>query len=174
MSRRLRFRLRALYLALPLLASGIITTASAGAAATSPPPATTKVVRFHAYRLVVPSSWPVFELDSNPTVCVRFNRHAVYLGQPSMSQRCPAHAVGRTEAILVQQLVAGTARGDPRPGTTLPATSGSAQPEGGSGATLTVPRDGVIVTATWHSEPSVVKRALGIGSLPATQAGATR
>ncbi|MFZ0974127.1 MAG: hypothetical protein WAN22_17990, partial [Solirubrobacteraceae bacterium] len=70
------------------------------------PQAGTKVVTYHGYRVVVPVTWPVYDLAADPSVCVRFNRHAVYLGQPSASQRCPAYAVGRTEAILVTPLVA--------------------------------------------------------------------
>ena len=34
-------------------------------------------------------------------MCVRLDRRAVYLGTPSASQRCPAHAVGRRRAILL-------------------------------------------------------------------------
>src|SRR5579884_570990 len=71
---------------------------------TKAPP--TRVIRYHGYRLVVPAAWPVYDLATNPTVCVRFNRHAVYLGRPSTRQRCPAHAAGRTEAILVAPMAA--------------------------------------------------------------------
>src|SRR5262245_55626025 len=53
-----------------------------------------KAVRYRGYRIVVPASWPVYDLRSRPSVCVRFDRHAVYLGSPSSAQRCPAHAVG--------------------------------------------------------------------------------
>ncbi|MGB8874915.1 MAG: hypothetical protein WCD11_01280, partial [Solirubrobacteraceae bacterium] len=70
----------------------------------------TKVVRYHGYRLVVPAGWPVFNLAADPSVCVRFNRHAVYLGTPGARERCPAHALGRTEAILVSPLAAHGAR----------------------------------------------------------------
>ncbi len=57
-----------------------------------------------ATRIEVPASWPVYHLSAASHVCVRFDRHAVYLGQPPAVQRCPAHAVGRTEAILVEPL----------------------------------------------------------------------
>src|SRR5262249_6511276 len=57
-----------------------------------------KVVRYGGFAVAVPKSWPVYDLRSHPSVCVRFDRHAVYLGQPSSTQRCPAHAAGRTEA----------------------------------------------------------------------------
>ena len=69
----------------------------------------TKVVRYDGYRLVVPAGWPVFRIRSDPTVCVRFDRHAVYLGRPSPEQDCPAHAAGRTEAILIEPASASAA-----------------------------------------------------------------
>jgi hypothetical protein len=61
----------------------------------------TKTVHYRSYAVRVPTGWPVFRLASDPSACVRFDRHAVYLGRPSSQQRCPAHAAGRTEAILV-------------------------------------------------------------------------
>ena len=42
----------------------------------------TRTVTFQGYRLVVPASWPVYRLATAPTTCVRFDRHAVYLGRP--------------------------------------------------------------------------------------------
>ncbi|HTP21158.1 MAG TPA: DUF1906 domain-containing protein [Solirubrobacteraceae bacterium] len=127
----------------------------------------TKVVRYHGYRLVVPVSWPVYDLAAEPAVCVRFNRHAVYLGQPSARQRCPAHAVGRTEAILVSPLAAHTAgAGGGASGPALPgAADRNAQPRGGSSTQLGVPADGITITATWHGDPARIARALGVHSL---------
>ncbi len=133
--------------------------------------ATSKVVRYHGYRLVVPASWPVYDLAGDPTVCVRFDRHAVYLGQPSVRQSCPAHAVGRTEAILVTPLAAhgAAARGAGARGAAGPALppvrDPGAQPQRGSSTELAVPSAGVLVTATWAGDPSVVARALGVRSL---------
>ena len=49
----------------------------------------------------MPSSWPVYNLNADPSRCVRLDRRAVYLGRSSPNQRCPAHAVGRRQAILV-------------------------------------------------------------------------
>src|ERR1700690_2194794 len=72
--------------------------------------AETTTVRFHGFRLSVPVSWPGFDLARDPSACVRFNRPALYLGTPSGTQRCPAPAVGRTEAILVQPLSAGASK----------------------------------------------------------------
>jgi hypothetical protein len=132
------------------------------------------VVRYHGYRLVVPASWPVFNLAADPTACVRFNRHAVYLGTPGSRERCPAHAVGRTEAILVSPLAAHGARAGAGSASALaPVSNLGAQPAQGSATERAVPSAGVVVTATWSSEPGVVARALGVPSVVSTRAGAT-
>ena len=175
---RLRLRLRFTTLALlALLAAPISSSAasarggSAHAASARPGSARTKVIRYHGYKLVVPTSWPVYNLTADPATCVRFNRHAVYLGQPSSRQACPAHAVGRTEAILVAPLTAhgAGARGGSGAGPALPhVATPNAQPRLGSSTQLTIPSVGVVVTATWEGDPAVVARALGVRSLRST------
>jgi hypothetical protein len=60
-------------------------------------PAGTRTVSFRGVAVQVPDSWPVRDLAGHPG-CVRFDRHAVYLGDPSRST-CPPHLVGRTEAV---------------------------------------------------------------------------
>jgi Domain of unknown function (DUF1906) len=110
----------------------------------------TKVVVYHRYRLAVPVSWPVFDLRTHPQTCVRFNRHAVYLGTPGPAQRCPAHSVGRTESIAVSPLTARAASGQALPG------AGD-----GSSARVIVGRGRLVVTATWRAHRGVIRRALG-------------
>src|ERR1700742_366305 len=61
-----------------------------------------KLVRYHRYAVKVPRSWRVYDLAKDPRVCVRFDRHALYLGAPTAQAQCPTHAIGRTEAILLQ------------------------------------------------------------------------
>jgi Rv2525c-like, glycoside hydrolase-like domain len=131
--------------------------------------ADTKLVRYRGYSVVVPASWPVYQLAGDPTVCVRFNRNAVYLGQPGSEQGCPAHSVGRTEAILIE----------PRTGASGGAHAASAeapvsqpQPEGGlpSSAQFSISAHEVTVTATWREHPAVVERALGVRNLPSMSA----
>src|SRR5580704_6841072 len=170
---RLRLRLR---LRLTTLALLVMFAASSTSAAAVPASRTaTRVVRYQDYRLVVPASWPVYDLAADPGVCVRFNRHAVYLGQPGSRQRCPAHAIGRTEAILVAPLTAHGARATTTAGPALPrVASPSAEPRQGSSAQLTIPSSGVSVTATWNTDPAVVARALGVRSLAATATSAPR
>lgn len=132
-----------------------------------------EVVRYHGYRLSVPASWPVYDLAAHPQVCVRFNRHAVYLGSPGAEQRCPAHAVGRTEAILLAPLAAHAARSSAATRTPLPG-SGRAQPQHGSSIRFTVGSRQLAVTATWGRDPAVIARALGRRDLRSRGAGAMR
>ncbi len=100
MIRRLRspalLGLPALLLALLL---SVALAPSAGAAS--------RTVHFDGRSVSVPRGWPVFRLAENPRTCVRLDRRAVYLGTPSPQQRCPAAAIGRRRAILVEPASAG-------------------------------------------------------------------
>jgi hypothetical protein len=119
-----------------------------------------RTVSYHGFSVTVPSSWPVYDLAREPQTCVRFNRHAVYLGVPSSQQSCPAQAVGRTEAILIEPVGATAAR-----------VGEAAIPAGyvaGSATTFDVPQAGVRVTATWRSDPRAVATALHRRSLSET------
>jgi hypothetical protein len=66
-----------------------------------------KTVRFAGQSLQVPAAWPVHRLAEHPRMCVRLDRRAVYLGTPSPRQNCPAAAIGRRRAILVEPDSAG-------------------------------------------------------------------
>jgi hypothetical protein len=61
-----------------------------------------QTVEFRGVAFDVPADWPVYDLTQDPTTCVRFDVHAVYLGAPGADMRCPAGLVGRTDALLVQ------------------------------------------------------------------------
>ena len=50
----------------------------------------------------VPGDWPVYDLAADPSTCVRFDVHAVYLGHPGEDMNCPAGLVGRADAVLVE------------------------------------------------------------------------
>jgi Domain of unknown function (DUF1906) len=94
-----------------------------------------KVVRFAGYTIRVPASWPVYRLDRDPSRCVRYDQHAVYLGRPGANQQCPAHLVGRTATVSIQ--AAGSTPG--------PASS-VADPVGTGAAIGTLPQVGGAVT----------------------------
>ena len=117
-----------------------------------------KTVRYHGIRLSVPSSWPVMRLGAQSTVCVRFNRHAVYLGEPGRDQVCPQQAIGRTEAILVSPA---SYRGR----LLTPLSRLSAATPTGSMVRIADRRRHVVITATWGNRPSIIRRALGMRSL---------
>src|SRR6478672_6602829 len=130
-----------------------------------------KVVRYHGYVVRVPRSWRVYDLAKDPRVCVRFDRHAVYLGAPRAEERCPAHAAGRTEAILLQPAGATIRRALTH--LTASASAASAVPRGAGAATFLVRSRGVVVTTTWSRDRAVVAVALKRPSLRASAAAAT-
>ncbi len=60
-----------------------------------------RTIHFQGQKVAVPAGWPVYRLADDPRMCVRLDRRAVYLGTPGPNQRCPATALGRERAILV-------------------------------------------------------------------------
>jgi glycoside hydrolase-like protein len=60
-----------------------------------------RTIHFGGEKVAVPTGWAVIRLAGRPHACVRLDRRAVYLGRPGPSQRCPAGAIGRRRAILV-------------------------------------------------------------------------
>ncbi len=61
------------------------------------------MVRFAGYTIDVPAGWPVYRLAGDPTRCVRYDQHAVYLGRPGAEQQCPAHLAGRVATVTLEQ-----------------------------------------------------------------------
>ncbi len=123
-----------------------------------------RTVSYRGYAFEVPASWPVHRLAADPSTCVRFDRHAVYLGHPGSEQSCPAHVVGRSGVVLVEPLPRATLQtGSAR---ALRAPSGRAAPaklpasRSASELHLDVPSAGVRVTATWRRSPARVRRIL--------------
>jgi hypothetical protein len=137
---------------------------SAGSAQASP---TLKTIHYHGRRLMVPADWRVFDLASRPGTCVRFDRHAVYLGRPGADELCPSQAAGRTEAILVEPL--GNSAGSPLPS---PSVTG-ADALHGSEARIVDRSHRLVITATWNRDPASISRALGMRSLAGARAAST-
>jgi hypothetical protein len=96
-------------------------------------PAATKTVSFQGHAFLVPASWPVLDLTADPSACVRFDQHAVYLGTAGADQNCPAGLRGRTEALLVEP-----AATTGRAATTTENTAGHEFTSTGSGFKVTV------------------------------------
>ncbi len=61
-----------------------------------------RTVTYRGVQFDVPGDWPVYDLAADPSTCVRFDVHAVYLGHPGADLNCPAGLVGRADAVLVQ------------------------------------------------------------------------
>jgi hypothetical protein len=64
----------------------------------------TRIVEYGGVRVSVPAEWPVYRLDQQPSRCVRYDRHAVYLGRAGADQDCPARMAGRTETLQIEPL----------------------------------------------------------------------
>jgi hypothetical protein len=141
-------------------AVGVGMLACTGSALATRATRATKAVRYHGVQLLVPASWPVFHLTQKSTVCVRFNRHAVYLGTPGSNQNCPQQAAGRTEAILVSPASYHGAL-------LTPLSTLAAGPAPGSNARIDDSKRHVVITATWSRNPAIIKRALDLHSLRA-------
>jgi hypothetical protein len=60
-----------------------------------------KTVTYGGYAVSVPASWPVYDLAKDPRQCVRYDKHAVYLGTPGPDQDCPPGVVGRVDTISI-------------------------------------------------------------------------
>jgi len=162
----------------PLTGVGVAAATPAAARATASPaaPAGQQAVVFQGYRTTVPAGWPVIDLTRQPTACVRYDRPAVYLGHPGVGQRCPAHLVGRTDALLIEPLdqtaavridsaTATAAAGQATPAHTPTSRDGQ--------ITVAVPDAGVLVTATHGQSQTTARSILGravlaAGGRPAT------
>ena len=124
---------------------------SVHAAAAAPVPAVEggdQVVTFDGMSVTVPAAWPVVDPGAQPTACVRLDQHAAYLGLQGPAARCPAHAIGRTEAV--QLLTAAQAA-------TLAAGIGSSAGSAGSATeTRVVAPDGRVVVVTYAERTAVV------------------
>ncbi|MBV8734220.1 MAG: DUF1906 domain-containing protein [Solirubrobacterales bacterium] len=150
---------------LSLACAGACAWLAGAGPALAQPPRTSRAVRYHGLSVRIPRSWPVFNLARDPHTCVRFNRHAVYLGTPGSEESCPAHSVGRTGAILISPLKA-----SPR----APNATAAGLGLEGNVSSITARSAGVEVTATWARSQRLVAHALGRKSLPATSESGIR
>ena len=118
--------------------------------ATMAPSGSLKTVTYLGYAFSVPASWPVIHTARTSTTCVRFDRHAIYLGNPGQNQACPSSLLGTTEAMLVQ----------PAPGQAASAA------EDVTARRITVLSPGIEVTMTYDTNRALVTQILASASLP--------
>lgn len=132
-----------------------------------------RVVEYRGLRIPVPDGWEVHDLDRDPARCVRYDRHALYLGSPGPQPDCPARVVGRTEAVHVQP----SADAPPADRRTVPAADL---------AELTIPRTvdgetridlreaGITITGVYGTDPGALERMLRGARLTGDRPGAPR
>ncbi len=128
----------------------------------------TKTVEYGGYTVDVPAAWPVYRLGAQPWRCVRYDRHAVYLGNPGPDQQCPAHLVGRTEAVRIARGVIHLPAmkvAYQRGGGAISRANGRSEQRpvivrdaAGRELGLTIQRPGLSITATYANAPAVVER----------------
>jgi hypothetical protein len=183
MPRRLRVYLAALVL---LLALGITAcggdddasvrapaeTSSTTTATTVTPASTTptssesdgKVITYQGVTINVPDAWPVYDLASDPTRCVRADEHAVFLGEQGATPDCPAQVLGRTETVQLEQLDARSQLDADRAtqATTVNGIAARIDPEPDTNGALTVvlTDQQVVLIVTYGSDRSLADATL--------------
>ena len=149
----------------------VVTVPAASAASTT---GAYQTIDYHGYEIQVPASWPVYNLTTDPTRCVLFNQHAVYLGTPGADQQCPDAAFGRTEAVLIQPEQASTPPGTVQLGSGTASFAGTLSTDATTGhvVQLTAPGPGVQVTATYGSDESQIRSILAGAQMTAKASSA--
>src|SRR5215469_2138591 len=110
----------------------------------------TQNVSYAGYHFEVPASWPVYDLSQEPSTCVRFDVHAVYLGSAAANEKCPSWLLGATEALLIG------------PG---PSTAGKQTTENPVSHLITATAPGLIVTATFDTDSGAITDVLASAGL---------
>ena len=140
----------------------------------------TRLVQYNGYEVQVPGSWPVYNLATDPSQCVLFNTHAVYLGTPGNAQNCPAEAFGHTESLLIQTASPASV---PAPAVVLPSTSAALPQSTALPAAVAasaavnhliqveVPGPGVLVTAAYGADQTQIRAILASATLAGAPAG---
>lgn len=126
--------------------------------------AASTTLTYRGLQLTVPNAWPVYDLVADPERCVRFDRHAVFLGAAGSNPSCPSRVVGRTEAVHVQPLNGSTQAAEAA--ATMPATINGVSvlldPDAQTAGALTaVVKDlGLLVTITFGSDRATADQIL--------------
>ena len=128
-------------------------------------------VDYQGLRIPVPAGWKVYRLGADSTECLRYDRHAIYLGRPGANQICPAHSADRTEAIHVEPLddqarslvwaMLGARDRTGRAGTDQGRPSGlTVRDPAGHEVTVALPGTGALITGSYGSDPKGLDRVL--------------
>jgi hypothetical protein len=128
-----------------------------------------RTVDYQGVEFEVPGDWPVYDLATDPSTCVRFDVHAVYLGHPGADMVCPSGILGRADALLVEPVAGSTPSVD---ATAASSSGASAESLNGLQAQVTddgtttsqivaaFPTAGVNVTLTYQDSDATVQQIL--------------
>lgn len=122
-----------------------------------------KTVTYLGHSFTVPFSWRVVDLARHPYTCVRFDVHAVYLGQPGDKQRCPARGAGRRIGALLIE-----------PDLTRSAGSATVALDHRLSSEIDVVAPGLTITASYGHDRDTVVGALTAAGLPSPAYAPTR
>lgn len=155
----------AVLLVVAWVAPGISAASGLGA------PAGWRSVSYAGEAFEVPADWPVVDTGTDPTDCVRFDRHAVYLGGEGRHALCPTEAVGVETAVQVQRVT------EPPPGLVASEVGGQpaeigAHPQVSRRSVAWFPGTGVEVTVTWGDQPRTATQLLD-SFRPITRSGSS-
>ena len=118
--------------------------------------ATSQTAVFYlGHQFDVPTTWQVVNLTDDPTACVRFDVHAVYLGTPGAHQNCPSRVLGKTDALLVSP---------------ASATAAASASEDATSHQITSTAAGISVTAAYSASASQITDILAGAGLPQPRA----
>ena len=123
-----------------------------------------KAIEYRGLRFQVPADWPVYDLSKDPTRCVRFDQHAVYLGHAGVKQDCPAHLVGRTDAVQVEPIDATSQTTAARAKTPAEINGSAVRLDSSSGITRSLAAAfdsaGIVATVTFSSSDALAQKVL--------------
>lgn len=161
------------------IAAPVLAATGSGPARPAPRPAAAltgesgpRVVEYRGLRVPVPAGWRVHRLDADPTRCVRYDRHAVYLGRPGPQPDCPARVVGRTEALHIEPAEGGRAARTVVHAGKLATLE--VAPNAEHETRLTLPEAGVTITGVYGTDPGRLQRMLRGARLSAGWTAAPR
>jgi hypothetical protein len=145
--------------------SGVHEKQVAAAAPTNQAAPGLQTVTYQGVQFDVPADWPVHDLAADPTTCVRFDVHAVYLGEPGADMSCPAGIIGRTDAVLVEPNGAGVSAASNDQGVSATTASGLGVQVANDGPAASevaadVPSAGVSVTLTYRDSDATAQQIL--------------
>ncbi|GAA1882845.1 glycoside hydrolase domain-containing protein [Actinomadura bangladeshensis] len=160
-------------------AASVLAVLGSGPARPAPRPAAAlaaesgpRVVEYRGLRVPVPAGWRVHRLDADPARCVRYDRHAVYLGRPGPQPDCPARVVGRTEALHIEPAENG--RGSRTVVHAARLATLKIAPNAEHETRLTLPEAGVTITGVYGTDPGRLQRVLRGSRLSGTWTAAPR